>query len=152
MILSSDEVTSENHWQIASRVTQKSLFTVTNVSLYFLHAILFPEHTIPLKTNHRSLISQLSQEWYFWLSIVTSPQLICDVTRTWGTGIVASYLSIVLERANWRKGDFHQWITPVTIDFSPPGIHDFACKKTIYCTLFSNQKFRGSISHRIEDQ
>ena len=50
IIFTSDEVTSENHWQIASRVTKKSLFTVTNVLFYFLHAILCPEHTIPLKT------------------------------------------------------------------------------------------------------
>ena len=50
MILTSDEVTSENHWQIPSRVTQKSFFTVTNVLFYFLHAISCPEHTIPLKT------------------------------------------------------------------------------------------------------
>ena len=49
MIFTSDEVTSENHWQIASRVTQKSLFTVTNVLFYFLHAILYPQHTILLK-------------------------------------------------------------------------------------------------------
>ena len=41
MIFTSDEV--------SSRVTKKSLFTVTNVLFYFLHAILCPEHTIPLK-------------------------------------------------------------------------------------------------------
>ena len=39
MIFTSDEVTSENHWQITSRVTKKSLFTLTNVLFYFLHAI-----------------------------------------------------------------------------------------------------------------
>ena len=49
MIFTSDEVTSENYGQIASRVTQKSLFTVTNVLFYFLHAILCPGHTILLK-------------------------------------------------------------------------------------------------------
>ena len=49
MIFTSDEVTSENHWQITSRVTKKSLLTVTNVLFHFLHAILCPEHTIPLK-------------------------------------------------------------------------------------------------------
>ena len=43
-------VTSENHWQIASRVTQKSLFTVTNILFHFSHAILCHEHTILLKT------------------------------------------------------------------------------------------------------
>ena len=42
--MTSDEVTSENHWQITSRVTKKSLFTVTNVLFYFLHAISCPEH------------------------------------------------------------------------------------------------------------
>ena len=41
-ILTSDEFTSENYRQIASRVTQKSLYTVTNESFYFLHAILCP--------------------------------------------------------------------------------------------------------------
>ena len=51
MIFTSDEVTSENHWQITSRVTKKSLFTATNVLFNFLHAISFPEHTIPLKTT-----------------------------------------------------------------------------------------------------
>ena len=50
MIFTSDEVTSENHWQITSWVTKKSLFTVTNVLVYFLHAILYLEHTVPLQT------------------------------------------------------------------------------------------------------
>ena len=50
MIFTSDEVTSENHWRIASRGTLNSLFTLTNVLFYFLHAIFYPEHTIPLKT------------------------------------------------------------------------------------------------------
>ena len=52
IIFTRDEVTSENHWQTTSRVTQKSLFALTNVSIYFLHAILSDEHTIPLKNNH----------------------------------------------------------------------------------------------------
>ena len=43
----------------------------------------------------------------FWLSIVTSPKLICDVMRTWGTAIVTSHLSIVLAHENWHKGDLH---------------------------------------------
>ena len=50
MIFTSDDVTSENHCRIASRVTKKSLFTVTNVLFYFLHAILCHEHTNPLRT------------------------------------------------------------------------------------------------------
>ena len=38
--VTSDEFTSEDYLQIASLVTQKSLFTVTNVLFYLLHAIL----------------------------------------------------------------------------------------------------------------
>ena len=37
-------------WQITSRVTKKSLITVTNVLFYFLHAISYLEHTVPLRT------------------------------------------------------------------------------------------------------
>ena len=50
LVTSSHEVTSENHWQITTRVTKKSLFTVTNVLFYFLHAILCLEYTILLQT------------------------------------------------------------------------------------------------------
>ena len=49
----------------------------------------------------------VARDGIFWLNIVTSSQLICDVTRTRGTGIVTSYSSIVLARANWRKGDLN---------------------------------------------
>ena len=45
------KVTSENHWQMASRVTKNSLLTVTKVLFNFLHAILCPEYIIPLKTT-----------------------------------------------------------------------------------------------------
>ena len=45
MIFMSDEVTSEDHWQIALPLTKKLLFMVTNVLFYFVHAILCPEHT-----------------------------------------------------------------------------------------------------------
>ena len=38
----------------------------------------------------------VAKDGLFWLSIVTSPQLICDVTRTLGTSIVTSYSSVVL--------------------------------------------------------
>ena len=62
MVFTSDEVTSENYWQIVSRVTQKSLFTVTNVLFYFLHAILCPEHTILLisQLSPRTVVSDLT--------------------------------------------------------------------------------------------
>ena len=105
-------------------MTKNSLFTVTNALFYFLHAILCPEHTIPQKTISIAHFAIVARDDLFWLSIVTSPGLICGVTRPRGTGTVASYSSIVLARANWRKG-----ITTVNIDFSPPGIHGLACKK-----------------------
>ena len=81
IIFTSDEVTSGNHWQIASRVTKKSLFTVTNVLFYFLHAIWCPEHSIPPKQLSLADFAVVAKDSLFWLSIVTSPQLICDVTR-----------------------------------------------------------------------
>ena len=65
MIFTSDEVTSENHWLIASRVTQKSLFTVTNVLYYFLHAILCPEHIIPLEKLSIADFAIVAKEVFF---------------------------------------------------------------------------------------
>ena len=61
----------------------------------------------------------------FRLSLLMSSQLICNVTRTRGTGIVTLYSPIVLARANWLESDLHQWITTVKIDFSPSSIHAF---------------------------
>ena len=107
IIFTSDEVTIENLWQIASRVTQQSLLMVTNELSYFSHAILCTKHNIPLKQLLVADFAIVGKDGLFWPSIVTSPQLICDVTRTWGTGIVTSYSSIVLARANLRKGDLH---------------------------------------------
>ena len=49
----------------------------------------------------------VAKDGIFWINIVTSLQLICDVTRTRVTGIVTSLSSIVLSRANWRKSDLH---------------------------------------------
>ena len=82
------------------------------------------------KNNYLSLdFGIVAKDDLFWLSIVTSPQLIYDVTWTWGTGIMTSHLSIVLARANWRNGDLHKWITTVNINFSPPAIHSLACEE-----------------------
>ena len=53
-------VASENYWQITSRVTQKSFFTVTNVLSYFLHAILCLWMHSSAINNHRAPISSLS--------------------------------------------------------------------------------------------
>ena len=127
IIFTNDEVMSENHWQVASRVTQKLLFTVTNILYYFLHAIWWVEHTIPLKQLSITDVAIVAKHIFLWLSIVTSPQLICDVTQMWGTGIVMSYSSIVLACTNWHKGDLHWWITTVNT-----GIHSLVCKKFKY--------------------
>ena len=81
IIFTSDEVTSENHSQIASRVTQHSLFTVTNVLFHFLHAIWCPEHSIPPKQLSIADFAVVAKDSLFWLNIVASPQLISDVTR-----------------------------------------------------------------------
>ena len=106
-IFTSDEVTSENQWQIGSRVTPKSLFTVTNVlfnsyTLFYVMNTQFHWKQLPITD-----FAIVAKDGLFWLSIVTSPQLICDVTRTPDTGIVTSYSSIVIARANWRQCGLH---------------------------------------------
>ena len=68
---------------------QKSLFTVTNVLIYFLLAIFFILN-IPFRYKQSSIahFAIVARDGLFWLDIVMSSQLICDVTRTRGTGIV----------------------------------------------------------------
>ena len=95
------------------------------IILFLSRYFMFWTHNSAIN-NHRSFI--LPSSSIFCLSIMTSPQLICDVT--W-TSTVMSYSSIVLARANWLEGDLHKWITTVNIDFSPPGIHGLACKNTL---------------------
>ena len=50
---------------------------------YFISYMLFDvlEHTIPLKQISIADFTIIAEDSLFWLSIVTSPQLICDVTR-----------------------------------------------------------------------
>ena len=66
-----------------------------------------PEHTIPKNKLSITDLAIATKDSLFWFIIVTSPQFFCDVTRMSDTGIVTSYASIVLARANWRKGDLH---------------------------------------------
>ena len=66
-----------------------------------------PECTIPLKTIKIADFAVIATDGIFWLSIVTSLQLICDDTRTRVTGIVTPYSSIVLARANWHNVDLY---------------------------------------------
>ena len=83
---------------------QKSLFAVTKVLSYYLHVILCHEHTDPLSSELSSSanFAIVSKGSLFWLTIVKSLQLICDVMWTRDTGIVTSYSSIVIACANWQ--------------------------------------------------
>ena len=75
---------------------------------YFISYTLFDVlKTIPLKQLSIADFAIVAKDSLFWLSIVTSPQLICDVTRMLYIGIVTSYSSIVLARAKWSQGDLH---------------------------------------------
>ena len=51
MIFTSDGVASENHCPVASRMTKQSLFMLTHTLSYFLHVILGPQYTTPIKTQ-----------------------------------------------------------------------------------------------------
>ena len=76
---------------------------------YFISYMLFyvlntPFHYKQSSTAHFAIDAN---DGLFLINIVTSSQLICDVRRTRDTGIMTSYWSIVLARANWREGDLH---------------------------------------------
>ena len=49
-----------------------------NILLYFLQAILCPDHTNQLKKLLITDFAIVTEDGLFWFSIVTSPQLICD--------------------------------------------------------------------------
>ena len=104
------EAICQSFWKsLANRFTsdQESLFPVTNVLIYFLYALYVLGHTPPLKQLSITDFAIVAKQGLFGLSIVTSSQLICDVTRTLDTGIVTPNSSIVPARAYWRKGDLH---------------------------------------------
>ena len=82
--------------QIISRVTKRSFFMVMNVLFYSLHAFYFLNTQICQKQSSIAHFAIVTKDGLFWLSIVTSPQLICDITQTRGTSIVMSYSWIVL--------------------------------------------------------
>ena len=65
-----------HEWKLlANRITSdpKSLFTVTNVLFYFLHAIWCPEHTIPLKQLSIAEFAIVAKDVFFLIQY-------CDVT------------------------------------------------------------------------
>ena len=70
-----------NDFWVTSEAIRQYFPRVTNVLFYFLHAIWYPEHTIPLKQLSTTDFAIVAKDSLFWFSIVTSPQLICDVTR-----------------------------------------------------------------------
>ena len=80
---------------LTTRITsdRKIVINSNECIILFRTHFLCPEHTIPLKIVVYNWFRQ-------WLNIVTYRQLIYDVTRKRGTGIVTSYSSIVLARAN----------------------------------------------------
>ena len=78
-----------------------------NVLFYFLDAIYILNTSLRYKQSSIAHFAIVASDGLFLLNIVTSSQLICDVTRTRCTGIVTSYSWIVLAPANWRKGDLH---------------------------------------------
>ena len=89
-------VVSENHWKIASLVTKKSFFTVTNVLHNSIHAILCIEHTILLKLLSITDFTIVTKYSLFWLSLVTSPQLFCDIMWMWVRDIMPSYMHVII--------------------------------------------------------
>ena len=123
MIFTSDEV---NHRQITSRVTKKSLFRVTNVLFYFLHAILCPEHTISLKNNRRSFISPLSPRNIF-------SDLALWRHHSWS--LTSREREVLALWRHIRRLFFHAQIGAKAIftgEKQPSGIHGLACKKLYY--------------------
>ena len=131
MIFMSDEVTSENHCRIASRVT-KSLFTVTNVLIHFLHAILCHEHINPLRTIIERSFRHCCQGRPFLTEH-------CDVTtidlwrhanaKYWYCDVIFVYCHCTRKLAQRRSSLVNN---SVNIDISPPGIHGLACKIRVY--------------------
>ena len=113
---------------------KKSLFTVTNVLSYIVHAILCHEHTDLLRSIIERSFAIVAKSSLFWLSIVTWLQLICDVMRTRDTGIVTSYSSILIARSNWRKRR-SSLVNNSSRDIPPRGNHGNACKIIIFCII-----------------
>ena len=74
---------------------------------YFISYTLFYVLNTPFRYEQSSIAHFAidAKDCLYWINTVTSSQLICDVMRMRDTGIVTLYSSIVLARANWRKGD-----------------------------------------------
>ena len=125
-IFTSDKVTSKNHWQITSRVTQKSLFTVKNVLYYFLRIIcpvllmcyMYWTHS-SAKHSNRSLIRH----------------------RRWGRSFLILHCDVAIVDL-WLQANLRWWQRDVTFV-------DCSCMRKIYTkSIFTiEQQLWISISH-----
>ena len=106
---------------LASRVTQKSFFMVTNVLFNFSRAILCHEHTIPLKT--------IIDRWFHQSLKTVFSALALWCHHNWF--VASRERGVLVFGRHIRRLSLHEhyWITTVNIDFSPPGIHGLACTK-----------------------
>ena len=123
--ISRDIIDKSPHSLPKHRYSRYWIYCYITCACYFMSWI----HNSTEKQSWSAHFAIVSNDVLFWLRIVTSPRLICDVKCMRDTGIVTSYSSIVCASANWHKDDIHLWITTVNIDFSPPGIHGLTCKK-----------------------
>ena len=85
-----------HEWKsLANHLTSDQKIVIHGSEFYFLHAI-YLEHIVPLQT----IVDRLFRH---------CEAITVDLWRhaNMRTGIVTSYSSIVLARANWRKGDLH---------------------------------------------
>ena len=70
MIFTSDEVTSENHWQMTSRVTKKIVIHGNKCIILFLTRYFMSWTHDSAKSNHRSLIWPMSlRTVFFYLAL-----------------------------------------------------------------------------------
>ena len=133
MNFTSNEVTREEPWKITSRVTKKSLFTVSNVLFYFLHAVLCSERTIPLKT----IIDRSFCNWHQEQSFLT---LHCGVTTVDLWCHANKHCDVIFVDCSCTCKLAHMRSSLVNINheyqFSTPGFLGLACKNS-WCTQFN---------------
>ena len=102
---------------------------------YFISYMLFYVFNTPFRYK-QSLIPHFAievKDGLFWITIVMSSQLICDVMLTRGAGIVTSHSPTVFARANLVQRLSSLVNYNPEYNFSPPIIHGLVCKEhTIY--------------------
>ena len=100
-----------HEWKLlANRITSDPKIVIHGnecIILFLTRYVMYLNAQLRYKQLSIADFAIVAKDGLFWLSIVTSLQLICDITRTRVVGIVTSYSSIVLACANWRKCDLH---------------------------------------------